>query len=203
MNIFFDLDGTLVDSRIRLYLLFKDLVEESKLSYDEYWEMKRRRVSNENILKSLYSFADNEIELFKAKWMGLIETEEYLQHDFLYDGVSAMLESLLGGGADLYVCTARQYETVVYRQLESFNLSPFFKNVMVTCQRESKENLIRTIVPSYELGGWFVGDTGHDIEVGKKLNLKTCAVGSGFLSLTVLAEYGPDRLLNSVSDFSV
>ena len=36
MNIFFDLDGTLLDSKERLYYLFQHLVPECKFSFEEY-----------------------------------------------------------------------------------------------------------------------------------------------------------------------
>ena len=42
-NIFFDLDGTLIDCSWRLYNLFQELNSASKLSYEKYWEINRHR----------------------------------------------------------------------------------------------------------------------------------------------------------------
>ena len=50
MNLFFDLDGTLLNSRKRLYTLFQDLIPESKLSIDEYWDLKRDKIDHKTIL---------------------------------------------------------------------------------------------------------------------------------------------------------
>ena len=47
MNIFFDLDGTLIDSKLRLYSLFQKLVPESILTYDEYWKYKMNKISHQ------------------------------------------------------------------------------------------------------------------------------------------------------------
>jgi len=53
-QVFFDLDGTLPDSRERLYRLFCELVPESRLSFDKYWALKRRKQDHKTILASLY-----------------------------------------------------------------------------------------------------------------------------------------------------
>ena len=50
MNLIFDLDGTLIDSRLRLYKLFQQLVPTSELTYQDYWAFKQENVSNEDIL---------------------------------------------------------------------------------------------------------------------------------------------------------
>ena len=50
MNLIFDLDGTLIDSRLRLYNLFQQLVPTSELTYQDYWAFKQEKVSNEDIL---------------------------------------------------------------------------------------------------------------------------------------------------------
>ena len=64
MNLIFDLDGTLIDSRNRLYQLFQRLVPESTLSFEEYWKLKRNKISNKDILIHRFCFKDNKIEQF-------------------------------------------------------------------------------------------------------------------------------------------
>ena len=44
MKIFFDLDGTLINSKMRLYSLFQELVSASNLSFDEYWNLKKKKL---------------------------------------------------------------------------------------------------------------------------------------------------------------
>ena len=56
VNIFFDLDGTLLDSRKRLYKLFQDLVLESNLTIDEYWELKRNKINHKTILIEKFGY---------------------------------------------------------------------------------------------------------------------------------------------------
>ena len=45
MKIFFDLDGTLIDSKLRMYNLFQELVPQSNLTFVEYWEYKKNKFS--------------------------------------------------------------------------------------------------------------------------------------------------------------
>lgn len=202
MNIFFDLDGTLIDSKLRLYKLFQFLVANSNLTYDEYWKLKQQKISNQVILATRFGYSESMFQTFIDKWMQLIEHQDFLKFDKVIDGVENVLH-ILQQRADLYVCTARQHQQPALKQLEVFGLKKYFRQVFVTEQKYSKNELITNNVPSLGSSDWFVGDTGHDIQVGKKLNINTCAVMSGFLSHEVLTEYHPDVLLESVAYFEV
>jgi len=200
MNIVLDLDGTLIDSKLRLYRLFQYLAPDSSLSYEQYWALKQNRVSNETILSSRLGYSKDEIAGFIAQWMALIESPPYLSLDSSFVGI----ETALGGlqqVADLYVCTARQLRQPVLDQLASLNLLQFFKQLLVTEQKYTKESLIAANVVNLSSEDWMVGDTGKDIQVGKLLNIKTCAVLSGFLSKESLRRYCPDLIIDSVGSF--
>ena len=203
MNIFFDLDGTLIDSKLRLYKLFQFLVVESDLTYDEYWHLKQQKISNQAILATRFAYSELMIQSFVDKWMKLIEHQDFLKFDKVIDGVENVLRNLQQQQLSLYVCTARQYQKPAVKQLEDFGLKVFFQQIFVTEQKFSKDELIIDNITNLSSSDWFVGDTGHDIQVGKKLNINTCAVISGFLSHEVLTEYCPDLLLKSVAHFQI
>jgi len=200
MNIVFDLDGTLIDSRLRLYRLFQHLVPDSSLSYAQYWAFKQNKISNEKILSSELRHDQKQIARFVAQWMTLIESPPYLALDSNFAGIHSTL-AVLQQRADLHVCTARQLRQPVLDQLESLNLLQFFKQILVTEQKQSKESLIAAHVAGLSTQDWLAGDTGKDIQVGKLLNMKTCAVLSGFLSRESLLSYAPDLIVDSVIDF--
>lgn len=199
MNLIFDLDGTLIDSRLRLYKLFQHLVPTSKLTYQKYWAFKSEKVSNESILAKEFNYDAVAINRFVSDWMDSIETPEFLVLDQNLPGMHANLASLRER-ANLYVCTARQTRIPVVDQLERLNLLPYFDKILVTEQRQGKEELVKT-VPGLSSQDWIIGDTGEDIQVGQALELKTCAVLSGFLNEESLRGYEPDLILATAASF--
>ena len=186
---------------MRLYQLFEDLTQVSGLSYQQYWDVKRKKISNEAILKFHLGYDQNRIHNFLADWMILIEAPPYLALDSSFTGIPAFLDKLKQH-ADLYVCTARQFRQPAMDQLARLNLLHNFKQVLVTEQRQSKVSLIESYVSSLSERDWLVGDTGKDIQAGKLLNIKTCAVLSGFLNEKALQSYEPDWIIESVTSFS-
>ncbi len=200
MNIIFDLDGTLIDSKQRLYQLFQRLVPASTLTFDQYWQFKHNRLSNELILSTEFGYADLEIQHFVSAWMGLIESPEFLAMDSNFEGVKDTL-SRLGSHARLHVCTARQSRESAVTQLESLGLSNYFESLMVTEQKHSKTSIIERQVSDLAPEDWLIGDTGSDIKVAHSLGINSCAVLSGFMSHEALLTYKPTRIIDSVLAF--
>ena len=201
MNIIFDLDGTLIDSKMRLFKLFSHLVPHSSLTYDSYWDLKLRDISNLEILKKLYSFTSIQLDEFNENWMLLIEDPKYLKFDEPIEGVFDYLKALKNKNT-LFVCTARQFEDRANEQLVALRLSSFFQGVFVTEQSMSKEQLISDNI-NISNSDWIIGDTGNDIKVGHILGINSCAVLTGFLSIDVLKKYEPKLLVNSIIDFKL
>ena len=199
MRILFDLDGTLIDSRERLYLLFQYLVPASNLTFDEYWRYKREKIDHKKILQSKFSFSEHDIVSFNKNWMEKIESPEWLDFDKPFKGVTKFLEQLKREN-ELYLVTARQFESNVFSQLDSWGWSNVFTRIFVTKQKVEKIELVRNVVVTIPTD-WFVGDTGKDIETGKALGIQTAAVLSGFLSEEKLREYEPDLIIDTVIDF--
>lgn len=199
MNIIFDLDGTLIDSKLRLYRLFQELVPTSSLSYSEYWDLKQNKISNQTILAEKLGFESSAIDHFLEKWMALIEDPKYLALDECIPRIHQTLR-ILREDAALYICTARQHPRRATEQVKRLGLLPFFHEILVTEQRLEKKELISLKVEELTSDDWMVGDTGSDVLCGKALGMNTCAVLSGFLNEASLAGYKPDRLLNSVAD---
>ena len=201
MKIFFDLDGTLLDSKRRLYLLFQFLVPESKFTFEIYWKLKQDKVSHRELLAKYFDYTEEDFYKFNTQWMSLIESPAWLLHDQLFDGIKPFLW-LLKERNELYLVTARQSEEATLRQIEDVSLGGIFNDVLVTFQKTEKQDLIRS---KCELSSndWIIGDTGKDIEAGKKLGIKTAAVLSGFLNKKRLIAYNPDIIIDSVTNFNL
>ncbi len=196
MNIFFDLDGTLLDSRARLYQLFQQLVPESTFSFDSYWELKRRKIGHQEIFEKHLLFPNEAFPIFEKAWMSKIELPEWLQLDQPFEGVTEFLIDLKKRHT-LYVVTARQFEGVAIQQVEQAGWTGIFEKILVTGQQTEKYDLIK-LIANISTNDWFIGDTGKDIQTGKQLGFNTAAVLSGFLSKEELLKYEPDVIAENV-----
>jgi phosphoglycolate phosphatase len=198
MNLFFDLDGTLIDSKLRLYKLFQYLVRDSNLSFEAYWDLKQNKINHREILYSKFNYSSNDYLNFETLWMKKIEEPEWLVFDRPFDGVIGFFEKLKMQH-QIFVVTARQHRDVALMQVEEMGLNIYIKEVLVTEQMKSKFDLIKnsTTVSSSD---WIVGDTGKDIETGKMLGIKTAAVLSGFMNKKSLIEYEPEIIVEKVTD---
>lgn len=195
-RIFFDFDGTLVDSTHRLYDLFAELVPENSFSYEEYWRIKRSRINQHDLLCRHFGYSNEQIGHFRKAWMENIEDPARLKADTPFHGVSGLLQKL-SRKKELYLITARQCPDRVNEQLQQFGWIDFFTGVLGTQQQQTKASLIRSSLSS-SVADILVGDTGEDIISGKELGMKTVAVSSGILNPEVLMEYEPDILLETV-----
>ena len=196
MNCFIDLDGTLLDARRRLYALFVHLVPGCALSFEEYWQLKRRKTEHATLLRDLHGYDDDQLRQFQSDWRESIELEEWLRLDSPIPGVANALAALQQRSR-LHVVTARQSEAGAVKQLESLGLLGYFSSVTATEGRCDKfELLCRHVDVSSK--DWVVGDTGDDVLAGRKRGTKTAAVLSGFLARDLLIKYQPDLILEDI-----
>lgn len=198
MKIIFDLDGTLICSKKRLYELFCNLIQSRDLSFSDYWNLKYIGNSNQDILRERFDYTKDEISNFVNGWMKKIESDYYLEMDTLIDGTIEFLERIIQNNS-LYICTARQSTCQVAKQLESLSISKYFENIFVTEQKNSKAELLKNSGLKFTKHDWIIGDTGHDIITGKEIGINTCAVLSGFMSLDALIGYSPDIIVANIA----
>jgi UDP-glucose 4-epimerase len=198
-TIYFDLDGTLIDSRRRLYQLYVDLTG-SNLSFDHYWDYKRSQHSNEWLLEHIENFSLEKIEAFRSDWMNKIELREYLDFDEPYPQTKDMLNRL-STSANLVIITGRQSLENLTWQLEKFELANVFKKVLNTANKISKEEMMQQYTNAFQPNDFIVGDTGIEIIAGKKLGIKTAVVLSGFRNKESLENYQPDFIFPSIHHF--
>lgn len=197
-NIFFDFDGTLVDCRLRLYNLFMELVPQSKFTFNEYWEIKRRRINQENLLTINFNYSKTEVKNFKKIWLSKVEEIERLKLDVPFEKSGLLLKKLFKK-YNLYIVTNRQSKLKAIQQINNYGWTPFVLEILVTEQLKTKEELIIDRC-KVNYGDYFIGDTGEDILTGKSLGIRTIAVSSGFLNREVLKEYEPDIILNGIEE---
>ena len=198
MKIIFDLDGTLLCAKKRLHELFLDLLKDEHIDYDSYWNHKFSGSKNSDILRNHFDYSDAKIDIFLIDWMNKIESDYYLDMDVIIAGAKKTLEKYSQNN-ELYVCTARQSISQVQKQLRNLGIFDFFQEVFVTEHKASKEEIIKRSGIIFSKDDWMVGDTGYDINTGKKIGTNTCAVLSGFMSERSLGDYSPDLMIKNVT----
>lgn len=196
MKIIFDLDGTLICSKKRLHRLFLDLTKATNFELKSYWNLKHQGKRNEDILRDHFGFSESEIKNFIKNWMIKIETDYYLNMDTLIPNSNKALESL-NEDHDLFICTARQSILQTHKQLKKLSIFNYFEDIFITEQKADKFRVLSNSNVAFTKEDWFVGDTGHDINTGKKIGVQTCAVLSGFMSKRILTSYSPDLIIEN------
>jgi phosphoglycolate phosphatase len=199
MNIFFDLDGTLWDSTDRLYNLFCDLTQNQLLLKEEYWTLKRSKISNEEILRTRFGFAEDKVSEFSELWLKKIETPEYLAQDKLFPFTKDVLKIIKERGFDIYYVTLRQYADRVLREIEDKGIEAYCRRCLVSEAKTTKEALIRDAGIWLSRDDIFIGDTGVDVMTGRALGIRTVAVLSGFRNKEILIEYAPEIIIDDIS----
>lgn len=198
-KIFFDLDGTLINSQKRMYTLFCELCPENSFTYEQYWEIKRNKISQSEFLKKYFNYTDEKIMAFKRNWIRSIEEEQRLSEDEFVENIDGLLKKLSINNK-LYLITNRQFKDLTIKQIKKFGWFDFFDKILVTEQKKTKTELIKQEV-NLTPNDVFIGDTGEDISTAKELGIKSIAVSYGFLNNKALEEYRPDLIINEVKDF--
>lgn len=197
-KIFFDLDGTIINSQWRLYQLFCELCPENRFSYKEYWSIKRSHMPQKLFLEKYFNYSEKQIDAFSKAYLKRVEDSDLMATDRPVDGIEEVLQSLFQKHT-LYVVTNRQdYEKTV-REIDRFRWQKFFEHVWVTEQKISKADLIirHTKVSPKDI---FISDTGDDIKNAQYLGIHSVAVTWGVLDKSVLRQYNPDMTIEMVKD---
>lgn len=197
-----DLDGTLLDCRIRLYTLFKKLVPECYHSLTEYWDLKRQSIGHKKLLMELYRWDLPKFIEFEKRWLKQIEDKKYLTLDSTVEGIQSFLQNLKIHNY-VVLLTARQKPEHVFWQLEKLSLLSFFDKILVTGVYMNKVKLLNTQFERNFLKVYMIGDTGEDIQIANQFGFFSVAVTNGFRNEAILKEYKPDLIISSVAEFKL
>lgn len=199
---YFDLDGTILNVRRRLYSIYIDIVNElggEALSKEVYWQAKRGQLPEELIAnKSNIENVQKYIRLRKER----IELPEYLEYDKI---IPQALESLteLKKNNRIALATLRKSKENLFKQLQRLKIEHLFDRVLIGGNGEEQWRLKAKIISSDNYfepqDSVIVGDTEADILAGKFLNIGTIAVLSGIRSKNTLVLSQPDYIIKDIS----
>lgn len=194
--IIFDFDGTIADSHNTLVEITNRL--SSEFGYkpiDPEKALQLKNLSSSDIVKQ------SEISLFKIPLLlrrVRVELGKEIQHLKPIAGIEKSLQELKKQGYQLGIITSNIEENVEFF-LENNHLRELFDFVSASKTIFGKHRAINKFIAQNQLNKnkvIYVGDETRDIVAAKDSNIKVIAVGWGFNSVKVLAEYQPNFLIH-------
>ena len=193
MNVFWDLDGTIINPNQRIYMLFCKLTGQNELTYDQYWKYRYSGMRQKMILKKI-GYTDDRIESFFDEWMRNIELPEWLLNDTPQPYVKDVLEKLSEREVSQYVITNRQNIDTTKWQIERLGLNNYFDLILTTHQKMTKAVKI-SVTLKVSPRDMLIGDSVEDIEAAKKLNIYSVSICNDSHSEKELKNAKPDFLI--------
>lgn len=202
----FDLDGTLIDSKLDL----ANSVNAARI------HMGMPPIENDTV----YSYVGNGAPVLIRKAMGAAASESQVQEALayflgyyrehmlentrLYPGVKRALDELKGGGYPMAVLTNKPVR--FSRELVAgLGMKDHFFQVYGGNSFEQKkphpvgvDELLKESGAARETA-WMIGDSAVDIKTARNANIKACGVTYGFQPETLLTD-PPDLLLDTLED---
>jgi phosphoglycolate phosphatase-like HAD superfamily hydrolase len=204
-NIYFDFDGTIVDSSSRLYEVYKSIMAELRrpcLGREEYWNLKRERQSYEFILNKT---ASGELAPeYMRRFLERVESMDFIKFDKLINGALHTLSKLKVDNR-LVLVTLRRSRDNLYQELKDLEIFDFFKGIFVNFKEDANswETVATTIKSDAKFSkenSLVVGDTEDTVLAGKILGIPSFLVLSGIRSESFLKKYNPSFMLNDINE---
>ena len=202
LNLFFDLDGTLIDISERHYQVYRSIILELRgapLSKTIYWKLKRNK-SSISVLLSRSRLPKIFLHDYQSRFIEKIEELKFLELDKIFNYTIPTLDSL-SKTSNLYLITFRQSVDLTNKQLKKLKLTDKFIDIKVgrldPSGVKTKNLMVKQVKPGSNV--MIIGDTEDDILTAKKLSIPSIAVTSGLRSKKKLEEYNPTYLIRNIS----
>ncbi len=213
-----DFDGPIMDISDRYYRVYQICLEKTKLpeqklnilSKKEFWDLKRDRISEQEIGK-ISGLNNDQCQNFAKLRNQLAHQLNFLEIDQPIFGVIATLEALKKrSDLDLVVMTMRK-EKELKLALKQHNLERFFPSdrryfiaddYVKKSDIEDKPLLMKRALKELPFveKTWMIGDKEADIVSAKNHNIAIIAVLSGIRNRQQLEKYQPDFIVNNLTE---
>lgn len=208
MNIFFDLDGTLIDTSYRNYNVYREIILNLKgkpLTKYQYWRLKRSKSNLSRILK-LSQISTKYYSVYTQKFRDEIESVKHLNKDSLFPFTLNSLNTLLALKHNLFLISYRQSKSNALEELKDLGLNKKFKKIMIgrlnDSASETKASFIKDILgkeKSPKQSVIVIGDNEDDIIAAKNQNIISISVLSGIRNKQVLQRLHPHFIIKDIS----
>lgn len=203
ITLFFLLDGTLLNTQMRQYLVYKDIMSnyiENILSKDAFLALKRNGFSIKEII--------NESRIGKIKkkvlkeWSHKIENDNYLTHDIPFPKTYETLENL-SNSFHLILISERSNRANAMKQIERLRLKKYFSQIILILpgvrSAFKKRNKIKRTKYFNSNKSWLIGDSRSDMKAGSLLNIKTVGLSTGTLNKNIIKKFKPRYIIEDIT----
>ena len=204
VHLFFDLDGTLLDTQADVCAEMAATLGALKLDPDRFFATFRLGPPLFQALREVYPEIDPQrADRFIAEFRERYDTSDYPE-THPYPGIDALLRRAAHRGKKLFIATNKRYRPTV-RLLEKFGWTELFTEVFAVDRFAegpmSKVEMLRhgSVTPQTAV---MIGDSASDIFAGKEAGFSTVAVSWGYEPVEKLAEALPDLLVPNVAELA-
>lgn len=200
MNIYLDLDGTLIDVSKRQWIVYKYILEVyfnliSTLTKEDYWDLKREGLRDDEVLQQ------ESISIDTQKFMDLkskiIEDEKFLKLDRCFTYSKKVLK-ILSKNHRLVLVSLRNNYQISLRQIEQLEIKPYFHKIVFKrlevkpIWKVKVEEIKRDMAAMNKMVNTFViaGDTESEFHVAQELKIPVILISSGSRSKNQLKKLG-------------
>lgn len=205
MTIYLDLDGTLIDTRLRHCAAHAEAARRyggKPLTPDHYWACRRQGISEAHI--ALLADPDLDADAYQAMRKSLLETPDMLARDIPAHGAVEALARWHAAGHRLVVATMRRDVAALEEQLARLQMAPHLDRILARGHGPGgwsvKRDLISADLAENPGQAIMIGDSEGDLLAGKACNLPTYGLTTGSRTPARLALYSPTGLLNSLDE---
>lgn len=199
MQLFFDLDGTLIDISQKYYHVYSDCIIKlngTPLDNKTYWQHKRNGLPTRLLLHKSNVPVYQE-SVYSSLFVSTIETPQYLVFDTKFDYSTEVLTALKQEGHLLYIVSARRNTDTAMAQISKMGLSPLMEHIDMTGHDGKTIALRRLIV---EGNPWIgISDTEGDINCYNDAGGVSVAVLNGLRTKSTLMNFcSPMRVISDI-----
>ena len=202
MNILFDLDGTLTDSKLGITRCIEHALNILEVEIPANLDWCLGPPLSDSFLKLLggESKVERAVELFRERFI-----EVGIYENRLYDGIESCLHKLKEDNHQLYLATSKPiiYATKI---LENFSISHFFSGQYgseLDGTRKDKTSLIEYILKTENLtleNTYMIGDREYDLIGAKNNEIFPIGVTYGYGTFEELNSHDPHAILSSPTE---
>lgn len=204
-HIFFDLDGTLADSKEGITNSISSALAHYGITADDALLSKCIGPPLRESFTRFFNFTEDDVDevirLFRKYY-----AESGVFESSLYDGVREMLEALRAEGKELILATSKE-EDFARQILDNFKITHLFSFVSgadLDSGRLSKGAVLRHVLDNHKIESLnrcvMVGDREHDVDGAHKIGITCASVLYGYGSKQELQEAGADFFIDSVDE---